>query len=515
MTNEPTRAPLAAVETSLRRLRLVGAVVLVGTGIASRDAASSAITVALACGLALLLLGANWASTAMMRSGAKRNPLVWVQLILDGVATTGAIMLFAPEPSAMAWVAIGFPVLEGALRYRMVGAIGTSLAIAAALCTRVIIAWTPGSGLEPFIELAQPLALGLAFGVPAGYLAEQLTAELVHAAGQNAEMQRRSRLLAVLTIAGQDLAGGEQRDVLATAVEAAKELGYDTVDIGEYNVDGDAWARSFAQSDAGALPAAASAAELEAVAIGTGWVAVSEDRVASLIATDGSRSLILRGFLPAVQSRWDQREEAFGMLAANVSSAMATAVHNEDIAVAQTKLHHRATHDDLTGLLNRAGLLAVLSAQLAKPASAGPRCSVLFLDLDAFKEVNDTHGHDAGDQVLSEVANRLRSHLPPDASVARIGGDEFVAVVPDIAPTELQRLRDRIDRVVGEPIRIGSQQLQVAGSTGTYAADDSTTSPEHALREADADMYDRKRASRRAKIAKDRVLPPLAARGFR
>lgn len=515
MTVDATQAPLEAVELSLRRLRLVGAVVLLGTSIARRGDSSSSVTFAIAVGLALFLLGANWASKQMMDDAAKQGRYVWLQLILDVVATTGAIMVFAPDPSAMAWVIIGLPVLEGAMRYRMVGAIGTSLAIGAALCTRVIVAWTPGSGLEPFIELAQPLALGLALGVPAGYLAEQLTAELVHAGSQNAEMQRRSRLLAVLTIAGQDLAGGEQRDVLETAVEAAKELGYGAVDIGEFNVEDHEWTRSFAQSDADRPTLAASAAEVEAVTIGKGRVAIGDDRVVSLIATEGGRALLLRGLLPTYLPLWDQREEAFGMLAANVSSAMMIAVHNEEVAAAQRRLHHSATHDDLTGLLNRAGLLAVLTTQLDRPSDRESSCSVLFVDLDSFKEVNDTYGHGVGDSVLCEVADRLRGHVPPAASIARMGGDEFVVVVPEITPSDVPGLRDRVDRVLAEPVQVGSRQLQVGSSTGIYVVEDVSVSPEDALRQADADMYDRKRSSQRAKMQQDRVLPPLAARGLR
>ena len=122
------------------------------------------------------------------------------------------------------------------------------------------------------------------------------------------------------------------------------------------------------------------------------------------------------------------------------SSVVATFVDITDAYRINMKLEHAATHDDLTGLPNRPLILARLDEELARPARDGAM-AVLFIDLDNFKTINDLHGHIVGDAVLGVVAARLTRALPADAFVGRIGGDEFVAVIPHRAGTEADDVR--------------------------------------------------------------------------
>lgn len=496
VTAPAPNSPLDAVEISLRRLRVMGSVVVAGATVAQRGESASRVAYLAALLIIGVLLSANVASKRMASTDANLRRLVVVQLSLDVLATTTAVVVYAHDPSSMAWVIVGLPVLEGALRYRVLGAFAVWLTIAAALCTRVIIEWQPGSGLEPFLELAQPLSLGLALGVPAGYVAEHLTAEIVYATRENQDTQQRSRMLAVLAVAGQDLAGGSQRQVMATAVEAAKELGYSAVDMGIFDSETGALQRSLGSADAAGavLGSCAGIGDLMQGPSGTavGWA----DQVIGLVAIEGASALVLRAAEPSVSGSWAPRSEAFGVLIANVATSMKMAVRQEQLRAEQDRLQYKATHDHLTGLLNRAGLLTNLEPLLANSADRATPCTVLFLDLDSFKLINDTYGHDAGDMVLKEVGLRLCRHLSEGTLVARMGGDEFVVVLPDCDEQEALKIRAKIDRVIAEPIDVDGRQLRIGSSTGMHHVRDFQTSAAQALRIADADMYERKRASR-------------------
>ncbi|HEU0103613.1 MAG TPA: diguanylate cyclase [Mycobacteriales bacterium] len=113
----------------------------------------------------------------------------------------------------------------------------------------------------------------------------------------------------------------------------------------------------------------------------------------------------------------------------------------------EAQLHERANSDALTGLRNRAALLVALEAELSDRGSPG--CALLFCDLDGFKQVNDQHGHDAGDRLLRDVAARLLEVTGLDDVVARMGGDEFVVLSPRAAPWEAAELSSRIGEAVG------------------------------------------------------------------
>ena len=131
------------------------------------------------------------------------------------------------------------------------------------------------------------------------------------------------------------------------------------------------------------------------------------------------------------------------------------------------RLHHAAHHDHLTGLANRGAFFDALTAAIGR----GP-VSVLYLDLDGFKLVNDRFGHDAGDQVLVSVAERLEACVPEDALVARLGGDEFAIVVPGDDGTVAEALAVRVVESVGRPFALeGAGEVAVGVSVGCSVTD--------------------------------------------
>ena len=156
---------------------------------------------------------------------------------------------------------------------------------------------------------------------------------------------------------------------------------------------------------------------------------------------------------------------------------------------------HRATHDVLTGLPNRTLLLERLEHALAH---RGPRSvAVLFLDLDAFKLVNDGYGHDAGDTVLREFAARLRQHVRPSDTVARLAGDEFVVLSEDLPhPTEAYLLADRLIAAIAEPFHLAGTSITLGVSIGIALAADPRPEAGALLRAADQAMFDAKARGR-------------------
>jgi diguanylate cyclase (GGDEF)-like protein/PAS domain S-box-containing protein len=156
-------------------------------------------------------------------------------------------------------------------------------------------------------------------------------------------------------------------------------------------------------------------------------------------------------------------------------------------------LAFRALHDELTGLPNRALLLDHLRSGLARAQRNNTRVGVLFIDLDDFKSVNDSFGHEAGDRFLVQVADRILRSLRETDTAARIGGDEFVVVCEDLADTDdATRVAHRIRSALAGGVPIDGRKVGAPASIGIKISDEDTT-PEGLLRDADNAMHAAKR----------------------
>ena len=155
----------------------------------------------------------------------------------------------------------------------------------------------------------------------------------------------------------------------------------------------------------------------------------------------------------------------------------------------EADLVRRASRDPLTGLVNREAFTEALTAALRLARTDGVIGALLFCDLDDFKVVNDTLGHDAGDAVLVAVAHRLQSLVRPTDTVARLGGDEFVVLTGDVSVTDLGALVDRLERSVSAPITHQGHIMRVRVSVGVAVIDDTVEDAGAALRAADREMY--------------------------
>jgi diguanylate cyclase (GGDEF)-like protein/PAS domain S-box-containing protein len=159
-------------------------------------------------------------------------------------------------------------------------------------------------------------------------------------------------------------------------------------------------------------------------------------------------------------------------------------------------LAHEATHDGLTGLANRGSALTALGVALGRAAEGEGGCGLLFLDLDNFKQVNDTLGHRAGDRLLVHVANRLCGLVRPDDLVARLGGDEFVVVLSSDTRDVVLDIADRVIEGLAAPFDIVGERAWASGSIGISWNERGDQLPEDMLRDADIALYRAKRSGR-------------------
>ncbi len=195
-------------------------------------------------------------------------------------------------------------------------------------------------------------------------------------------------------------------------------------------------------------------------------------------------------------------------LAAPAHGAVISHVNITRRKQAERELAHAAAHDPLTTVANRRLFTARLAKALIPPKGRTARggVGVLYLDLDGFKPVNDTFGHDAGDEVLLTTAQRLRHVVRPQDTVGRLGGDEFAVVAPRITADGLDALAARITAALQQPHLVHGQHVYVPASVGAHLALPGEA-PLDALRRADRAMYAVK-SSRRA--SRDRTEHPAA-----
>ena len=172
----------------------------------------------------------------------------------------------------------------------------------------------------------------------------------------------------------------------------------------------------------------------------------------------------------------------------------------EQLAEAHRRLAHLAYHDHLTGLPNRAQFQEHLDVALDRARREGSSVAVLFIDLDGFKQINDRHGHAAGDAVLQAVGNRLSAATRGGDVVARLGGDEFLMLV-SLAGTDrdaLDALYDRVQVQLHLPVDVEGVRLDVAGSVGAAIFPDNAATGDELIRAADLAMYAVKQRGRAA-----------------
>jgi diguanylate cyclase (GGDEF)-like protein len=168
----------------------------------------------------------------------------------------------------------------------------------------------------------------------------------------------------------------------------------------------------------------------------------------------------------------------------------------------EAELRHRAFHDSLTGLPNRALFEDRLRHAASRAQREGAPVAVLLIDLDGFKAINDTFGHAAGDQVLRQVADRLKHCLREGDTAARLGGDEFAIVLEGATDAEAADVAGRISDALAPTVSFGSENIEIRASVGAATACSNSETMDALITRADAAMYaDKRRLKNQLQLA--------------
>jgi len=217
----------------------------------------------------------------------------------------------------------------------------------------------------------------------------------------------------------------------------------------------------------------------------------------------------------------DELAEAFNTMADQIAYAEADlrahqAELERHVAERTRQLHHLAHHDPLTQLPNRRQLAARLAAALQRAASARKKLALLFVDLDNFKSINDTLGHNFGDRVLQLVAERLRKAAGPNALLARLGGDEFTVLVEDVGSNdEIAERANTIVTALQQPLNVDGRALSTSASVGASVFPDHASDADALLRAADVALFRAKELGRNRAALYRPSLYDAAAQRFR
>lgn len=237
--------------------------------------------------------------------------------------------------------------------------------------------------------------------------------------------------------------------------------------------------------------------------LGHGWErAVHEedrpdvaDAMGQVVRTGETQQVVFR-IVAGQATRWAHAKFVPLVARDTVTGWIATVEDITERRAAESELAHQATHDALTGLPNRTLLEDRLAQARGRLRRDSTSITVVFVDLDEFKEVNDTLGHRAGDQVLAEVAQRLRHIMRDVDTVARLGGDEFVALCESLPAEEAATVVQRIHDALTVPLLVEGTSVQVGASIGVAATSDPACDMTDLLAMADQSMY-REKADRK------------------
>jgi diguanylate cyclase (GGDEF)-like protein len=340
----------------------------------------------------------------------------------------------------------------------------------------------------------------------ASWLSRELMGEMVGHVNALEESEQRAALLAMVAGAARSMSTLDSERVLGIVVDATLEIGFDGAEICMFDRDGSTWTSRFRRglaveydetqpADVGLAGAVRRERRTVIMDDYAGWEGgirkVRDAGFSTMVASpvwSGSElvGVLIAGAL-APRPVLSYERECIELLAAQAGAALVNAHRYVERQAFEEQLHHQAFHDSLTGLPNRALFTDRLQHALSRMPRRSHSVAVLFLDIDRFKMINDSLGHDVGDQLLVEVAGRLSSCLRPSDTLSRYGGDEFTILLEDPDENGAVTVADRILELLQLPFSLAGREVSASASIGIAHAPSPTG--EDPLREADLAMY--------------------------
>lgn len=441
-----------------------------------------------------------------------------IGLVVDTAAVVSVVWLAGVDPRGSLWVLLVLPILEAALRF------GTRMSVLVlGLMVGVYIArdvWSaaryPAVTFSP-ATVVQRVGVLIVVGMVAGFLAAQLAREARRHRAVRSQAVRRAQVMATVAEATRELTSLDPDAVYTNLVGAALRLGAEGAGVAVVDERGHWVTRPTTGADPGLAqvammigPDLTSGDSTDIVTLGPEAVArmagaSQRYTAAQVLAVDGGERVVAALAVGGVVS--DQILSALDLLIRHAGTVLAQARAFEEIRVLKERLAHQAFHDSLTGLPNRAEFDQRLRRRTERRTAAGTGLAVLFIDLDGFKAVNDTLGHEAGDVLLEEVAFRIRRTVRPGDTVARLGGDEFVVLLERVddegaARAAARRILAALDR----PVRLGRHEVSISASIGIAFRPSAPADPEELVRRADRAMYEAKRTGKGRIVAIDAAI---------
>ncbi|HWH31817.1 MAG TPA: sensor domain-containing diguanylate cyclase [Egibacteraceae bacterium] len=442
------------------------------------------------------------------------------ELVTDACIVLTVTWLFSFDTTSALWALLIIPVLEGAVRGQLRGAVSTWGLIAVGYLLRDL--WAASRyDYAPFLpeSVTYRMFIVLIVAITSGLLARNLTRTAADLAVQvrahreaQRESERRADLLQAVAAAGRHMTSLDLDTLLAIVVDSATGIGFDSAAICLLQPDGGFTVPHLSglpecdpeetfPSDRGIVGLALRRGETVAVTDPLPWFSLDQPvsfarTVAAPVWSGEEMAAVLVAGLHGDMEIPLHVQECFELLAGQAGAALVNALRYRERRAFEAELQHQAYHDALTGLPNRAAFLEALTGSLAPlgPDEHGDGLvAVLFCDLDRFKTINDTLGHDFGDKLLAAVAERLRQCVKEQDMVARLGGDEFTVLLGAIQDeTQAEATARRVIHAMNRPLLLDGREVYVTTSVGIAYGFRGRHSETDLLRAADLAMYQAK-----------------------
>jgi diguanylate cyclase (GGDEF)-like protein len=503
------------IDAGFRHMRIAAAILLFPFVLAY-DASSGTVQlpvsnlfVAICLAFGLLATNALTLTGARLSSERQRYGLSLAVLIADAGLTALFALVMSGTGGDLAWFLLSIPVLEAGMRFGLLGSLITWL-------TLVVIdlgsnwMFKPNSlFLENLEVVAARMGMVMVVAIPGIHLAQRLMMDIRIEKVITNEAKQRSHLLETVAQSSQRV-GRLDAGMVEEVLKSAILLGLDIADICVKSNDGN-WRVETSRCTQHGIdlpdPNSQHGPKLEPAAKSAMVTRVGDDSmtdsylrrsglsslVVCALGSDGITSVILRGGRGLGRPMIRTISDCVELLAGNATIALQNKRLVGELRAMQARLHHQAYHDPLTGLANRTRFIDELEKQLSTCRDNGEHAAVAFVDLDRFKPVNDSLGHDVGNELLIAVGRRLQGVVRGTDMVARFGGDEFVILITDIdlndADRRLNSVGTAVCEAIAKPFTVSGHEAVISCSVGIAMTDGAGADAGDLVRRADLAMY--------------------------